>query len=78
MKLNNILETTEALHFLLGLLIITLLIFSVKTIAVNLSIEKLLLVRGTFNVVAASNIGIGSLLIICSTIKDKNSLKKVY
>ena len=77
MKLKNILNTTGVLHILLGLLIIGLLIFSVETIAGNASSETLLLVRGTANVVAASNFGIGFLLIICSFIKDKKSLKKV-
>ena len=43
----------------------------------NASIETLLLVRGTADVVAASNLGIGLLLIICSSIKDKASLRKV-
>jgi len=77
MKLKNILKTTGALHILLGLLIIFLLIFSVETIAGKASTETLLLVRGTADVVAASNLGIGFLLIICSSIKDKKSLKKV-
>ena len=77
MKLKNILKTTGALHILLGLLIIYLLIFSVETIAGDVSIETLLLVRGTADVVAASNLGIGFLLMICSSIKDKKSLKKV-
>ena len=60
MKLKNILKTTGALHILLGLLIIFLLIFSVETIAGDASSETLLLVRGTADVVAASNLGIGS------------------
>ena len=77
MKLKNILKTTGGLHILLGLLIIFLLIFSVATIAGNASNETLLLVRGTADVVAASNLGIGCLLIICSSIKDKASLRKV-
>ena len=77
MKLKNILKTTGSLHILLGLLIIFLLIFSVETIAGNASSETLLLVRGTADVVAASNLGIGFLLIICSSMKDKKSLKKV-
>ena len=77
MKLKNILITTGGLHILLGLLIIFLLIFSVETVAGNASSETLLLVRGTADVVAASNLGIGFLLIICSSIKDKKSLKKV-
>ena len=77
MKLKNILKTTGSLHILLGLLIIFLLIFSVKTIAGNSSSETLLLVRGTADVVAASNLGIGFLLIICSSIKDTKALKIV-
>ena len=63
--------------YLFGLLIIFLLIFSVETIAGKTSTETLLLVRGTADVVAASNLGIGCLLIICSSIKDKPSLRKV-
>ena len=77
MKLKNILKTTGTLHILLGLLIIALLIFSIETIAGNASSETLLIGRGTADVVAASNLGIGFLLIICSSIKDKKSLKKV-
>ena len=77
MKLKNILKTTGALHIILGLLIITLLIFSVETIAGDAPSETLLLVRGTADVVAASNLGIGCVLIICSSIKDKASLRKV-
>ena len=77
MKLENILKTTGAFHILLGLLIIFLLIFSVETIAGNASIETLLFIRGTADVVAASNLGIGFLLITCSTMSDKKSLKKV-
>ena len=77
MKLKYILKTTGAMHIILGLLIIFLLIFSVETIAGNASSEALLLVRGTADVVAASNLGIGFLLIICSSIRDKDSLRKV-
>ena len=77
MKIKNILKTTGSLHILLGLLIIALLIFSIETIAGNTSSETLLIVRGTADVVAASNLGIGFLLIICSSIKDKRSLRKV-
>ena len=77
MKLKNILKTTGMLHIVLGFLIIALLIFSVETIAGNASSETLLLVRGTADVVAACNLGIGFLLIICSSIKDKKSLIKV-
>ena len=48
-----------------------------KTIASNDSSETLLLVRGTTDVVAASNLRIGFLLIFSSSIRDKKSLKKV-
>ena len=77
MKLKNILKTNGVLHILLGLLIIFLLIFSVETIAGNASDQTLLLVRGTADVVAACNLGISCLLINCSYIKDKASLRKV-
>ena len=77
MKLKNILKTAGVFHILLGLLIIFLIIFSVKTITGDASIETIRLVRGTANVVAASNLGIGCLLITCSSIKDKASLRKV-
>ena len=76
-EVRNILKTIGVLHMLLGVLIISSLIFSVETIAGNSSREKLLLFRGTADVVAASNLGIGFLLIICSSIKDKVSLRKV-
>ena len=77
MKLKNILKTAGSLHLLLGLLIIILLIFYVETIAGNASSKTLLIVRGTAGVLAASNLGIGFFLIICSSIKDKKSLKKI-
>ena len=77
MKLKNILKTTGSLHIILGFLIIFMLIFSVETIAGDVPNETLLLVRGTADVVAASNLGIGFLLIVCSSIKDKYSLRKV-
>ena len=48
-----------------------------ETITGDASSETLLLVRGTADVVAASNLGIGASLIICSSIKDKKSLRKV-
>ena len=54
MKLKNILKTTGALHILLGLLIISLLIFSVETITGDALCETLLLVGGTADVVPAS------------------------
>ena len=78
MKLRNILKTTGALHILLGLLIIFLLAFSVETIAGKASNKTFLLIRGTADVVVASNLGIGFLLIICSSMKDKKSLKKNF
>ena len=58
---------------MLGALIIFLQIFSVENIADNSSCETLLLLRGIADVVAASNLGIGFLLIMWSSIKDKVS-----
>ena len=51
--------------------------WSKENIAGYSSSETLLLVRGTADVVAACNLGIGCFLIICSFIKDKTSLRKV-
>ena len=48
-----------------------------ETIAGNASSKTLLLVRGTADVVTATNLGISFKLIFCSSIKDKKSLKKV-
>ena len=76
-KLKNILKISGLFHILLGLLIIFLLIFSVENIAGAASSETLLLLRGTADVVAASNLGIGCFLIICSSINNKASLRKV-
>ena len=66
-KLKDILKTTGGLQILLGLLIIFPLIFSVETIAGNSSSETLIPGRATANVVAASNLGIGFLMDICSS-----------
>ena len=62
---------------LLGLLLINMLIFSIETIAPSVSSETLLFIRGSVDVVAATNIGIAFLLIITSSIKDHESAKKV-
>ena len=77
MKIKTILKTVGTLHLLLGLLLINMLIFSVDTIAPSVSAETLLFIRGTADVVAATNIGIGFLLIISSSIRDHESAKKV-
>ena len=77
MKIKTILKTVGSLHLLLGLLLINLLIFSIDTIAPSVSAETLLYIRGTADVVAATNIGIGFLLIISSSIRDHESAKKV-
>ncbi|MDC3069473.1 hypothetical protein OA006_00135 [Prochlorococcus sp. AH-736-D21] len=42
-----------------------------------LQVKDCLLIRGTADVIAASNLGIVFSLIICSSIKDKDSLRKV-
>ena len=77
MKIKTILKTVGSLHLLLGVLLINLLIFSIDTIAPSVSAETLLFFRGTADVVAATNIGIGFLLIISSSIRDHESAKKV-
>ena len=77
MKIKTILKTVGSLHLLLGVLLINLLIFSIDTIAPSVSAETLLFIRGTAGVVAATNIGIGFLLIISSSIRDHESAKKV-
>ena len=63
---------------LLGLLLINMLIFSVDTIAPSVSAETLLFIRGTADVVAATNIGIGFLLIISSSIGENNDGMTVF
>ena len=51
--------------------------FSIDTIAPSVSVETLLFIRGTADVVAATNIGIGFSLIISSSIRDHKFAKKV-
>jgi hypothetical protein len=72
MKINTILKTVGFLHLLLGVLLINMLIFSIDTIAPSASAETLLFIRGSADVVAATNIGIGFLLIISSSIGENN------
>ena len=78
MKIKTILKTVGSLHLLLGLLLINMLIFSVDTIAPSVSAETLLFIRGTADVVAATNIGIGFLLIISSSIGENNDGMTVF
>ena len=77
MKIKTILKTVGSLHLFLGVLLINMLIFSVDTIAPSVSAETLLFIKGTADVVAATNIGIGFLLIISSSIRDHESAKNV-
>ena len=77
MKIKTILKTVGSLHLLLGLLLINMLIFSVDTIAPSVSAETMLYVRGFVDIVAASNIGIGFLLIVASSIREHESARKV-
>ena len=58
MKIKTILKTVGSPHFLMGLILINMLIFFVDTIAPSASEETLLFIRGSADVVAASNIGI--------------------
>jgi len=77
MSIKTILKTTGSLHLILGVLLISILVFSVETIAPSVSAETLLYVRGLADVVASCNLGIGFLLIISSSITDFHSARKV-
>ena len=77
MKIKTILKTVGSLQILLGVILIPLLIFSVDTIAPSVSAETILFMRGFSDVVAASNIGIGFLLIVASSIRYHESARKV-
>ena len=77
MKLKTILKTIGSLQIVLGVILIPLLIFSVDTIVPSVSDETMLFVRGFVDVVAASNIGIGFLLIVASFIREHESARKV-
>jgi hypothetical protein len=78
MKINTILKTVGFLHLLLGVLLINMLIFSIDTIAPSASAETLLFIRDSADVVAATNIGIGFLLIISSSIGENNDGMTVF
>ena len=77
MKIKTILKTVGSLQIVLGVILIPLLIFSVDTIVPSVSDETMLFVRGFVDVVAASNIGIGFLLIVASFIREHESARKV-
>ena len=77
MKIKTILKTVGSLQILLGIILIPMLIFSADTIALSVSAETMLFVRGFVDVVAASIIGIGFLLIVASSIRDHQSARKV-
>ena len=77
MKIKTILKTVGSLQIVLGVILIPLLIFSVDTIVPSVSDETMLFVRGFVDVVAASNIGIGFLLIVASFIGEHESARKV-
>ena len=77
MKIKTILKTVGSLQIVLGVILIPLLIFSVDTIVPSVSDETMFFVRGFVDVVAASNIGIGFLLIVASFIREHESARKV-
>ena len=77
MKIIPILKTVGSLQIVLGIILIPLLIFSIDTIVPSFSDETMLFVRGFVDVVAASNIGIGFLLIVASFIREHESARKV-
>ena len=64
MKIKTILKTVGSLQIVLGVILIPVLIFSVDTVVPSVSDEIMLFVRGFVDVVAASNIGIGSSLLL--------------
>ena len=76
-KIKTILKTVGSLQIVLGVILIPMLIFSVDTIVPSVSAETMLFVRGFVDVVAASNIGIGFLLIVASSIREHESARKV-
>ena len=77
MKIKTILKTVGSLQIVLGVILIPMLIFSVDTIAPLVSAETMLYLRGFVDVVAASNIGIGFLLIVASSIRNHESSRKI-
>ena len=77
MNIKRILLTTGYLHLFLGVILISILFFSLEAIATSVSANTLLCVRGLADVVAACNLGIGFLLIISSSINDFHSSRKV-
>ena len=77
MKIKTILKTVGSFQIVLGVILIPMLIFSVDTIAPSVSAETMLFMRGFVDVVAASNIGIGFLLIVASFIREHESARKV-
>ena len=77
MKIKTILKTFGSIQIVLGVILIPMLIFSVDTIAPFVSAETMLFVRGFADVVAASNIGIGFLLIVASSIRNHESSRKI-
>ncbi len=77
MKIKAILKAVGFLQIVLGVILIPMLILSVDTIASLVSAEIMLFLRGFVDVVAASNIGIGSLLIVASSIREHESTRKV-
>ena len=77
MKIKTILKAVGFFQIVLGVILIPILIFSVDTILPSVSDETILFVRGFVDVVAASNIGIGFLLIVVSFIREHESARKV-
>ncbi len=77
MKIKTILKTIGSFQIVLGVILIPMLIFSVDTIAPSVSAETMLFMRDFVDIVAASNIGIGFLLIVASSIREHESARKV-
>ncbi len=77
MKIKTILKTVGSLQILLGVILIPMLLLSVDNIFPSVSAETMLFIRGFVDVVAASNIGIGFLLIVASSIRNHESARKI-
>ena len=77
MKIKTILKTVGSLQIVLGVILIPMLIFSVDTFALLVSAKTMVFMRDFVDIVAASNIGIGFLLIVSGSIREHESARKV-
>ena len=76
--MKTILKITGSLHFLLPVLLISMLVFSVETIFLSVLPETLLYFKGFDDVVDACNLSLGFSLIISISIRDLHAAKKIF